>query len=58
MLKRLVLSLVGATFFVMAARADTITLNSSAAETTNNSGSPTQNVMRDLYWALPLGQST
>jgi PEP-CTERM motif len=59
MLKKLALSLVVAGSFVMAAQADSITqLDSSATETTNNSGSATQNISPNSGWAGPLAGSS
>ncbi len=53
MFKRLAFLLI-ATSCLWTVRADTITqINSSASETTNNSGSATQNLVPNGYWAAP-----
>jgi hypothetical protein len=43
---------------LIAARADTVSLASSASTTTNNSGSPTQNIDTHPWWAGPLADSS
>ena|ERR1700760_1872392 len=58
MLKRLALSVAATAFFVMIARADTVNINSSATETTNSSGSPTQNISPNSAWAGPFAGSS
>ncbi|MGA8872679.1 MAG: PEP-CTERM sorting domain-containing protein [Candidatus Acidiferrales bacterium] len=57
MFKKLALLLVTASCLATV-RADTITINSSASETTNNSGSPTQNISPDELWAPALAGSS
>jgi hypothetical protein len=58
MLKRLALTVVAGAFFVLIARADTVNINSSATETTNSSGSPTQNISPNSAWAGPFAGSS
>jgi len=45
-------------FFTSSALADSITINSSASETTNNSGSATQDISPVAAWASALGGSS
>jgi hypothetical protein len=57
MLGKLTLLLV-ATGCLLTAQADTVSINSSASETSNNSGSPTQNISPDELWAPALAGSS
>jgi hypothetical protein len=56
MLKKLAI-LILASGCIMTAKADSVSLSSSAAVTTNNSGSATQNLVGDIAWAAPLSGS-
>jgi hypothetical protein len=57
MLKKLAI-LILASGCIMTAKADGVSLSSSAAVTTNNSGSATQNVIGNAAWAAPLSGSS
>jgi hypothetical protein len=57
MLKKLAI-LILASGCIMTAKADNVSLSSSAAVTTNNSGSATQNVIGNAAWAAPLSGSS
>ena len=57
MLKKLAFLLI-ASGCLMTAKADTVNIASSATETTNNSGSATQNINGNTLWAAPFAGSS
>jgi hypothetical protein len=56
MLKKLALIMI-ASGCLMTAKADTVALSSSAANTANNSGNPTQNIVPNPQWAAAISGS-